>query len=191
MKSIMETPVFVGHKAIEEDLIDLFINRGKQLIIQEAGIQDKNSKEEKLAHDYSYRQTEVGFFPRGDVVETIVRAMVLNVNDNSYKCHLTDAENVQFGIYKEGHFYKAHRDYDPSCKQIRKLSVTVQLSDSHHYEGGDFKLWDFFGNEITKPEWRDKGTVLVFPSCLKHEVTPVTKGTRMSLVQWYIGPDWR
>ena len=187
MRQIMKTPVFVGHKALETRLVDMFIEQGKELVIQEAVVNQKDS----LLKDNSYRQTDVGFFPKGHAVESIIKALVANVNENSYKCHLDSYEQVQFGIYREGHFYKPHRDFDPSCPSLRKLSVTVQLSDSHHYEGGDFVLWDFFGNKVEDPKWRDKGTVLIFPSFLKHEVTPVTKGTRMSLVQWYIGPEWR
>ncbi|MAK80316.1 MAG: hypothetical protein CMJ17_00325 [Phenylobacterium sp.] len=187
MRHIMETPIFVGHKALDTKLVDMFIEKGKELVIQEAVV----NQEDSVLKDNSYRQTDVGFFPKGHMVETIIKALVTNVNDISYKCEITDAENIQFGIYREGYFYKPHRDFDPSCPNVRKLSVTVQLSDSHHYEGGDFRLWDFFGNEVADPKWRDKGTILIFPSCLKHEVTPVTKGTRMSLVQWYIGPEWR
>ena len=39
-------------------------------------------------------------------------------------------------------------------------------------------------------EIKNKGTIIVFPSVLLHTVTPVTKGTRHSLVQWFSGPDF-
>ena len=32
-----------------------------------------------------------------------------------------------------------------------------------------------------------QGSMIIFPSNLYHEVEPVTKGTRYSLVQWYKG----
>jgi PKHD-type hydroxylase len=70
----------------------------------------------------------------------------------------------------------------------RKLSVTVQLSDSDEYEGGNFE----FGEVETPPtECRQKGTVLVFPSYLQHRVSPVTSGVRKTLVAWFEGPTWR
>ena len=69
----------------------------------------------------------------------------------------------------------------------------VQLSHPDDYENGDFQIKNFYGNELTehKESLRNRGTVIVFPSFLEHQVTPVTKGTRYSLVQWYRGPDWR
>ena len=39
-------------------------------------------------------------------------------------------------------------------------------------------------------ETKNKGTIIVFPSMLLHKVTPVTKGIRHSLVQWFSGPDF-
>ena len=43
---------------------------------------------------------------------------------------------------------------------------------------------------VTQKEANAKGTVIVFPSAILHRVTPVTKGARYSLVQWYNGPDF-
>jgi PKHD-type hydroxylase len=37
---------------------------------------------------------------------------------------------------------------------------------------------------------RLQGTIIVFPSALFHRVTPVKRGRRYSLVQWYSGPDF-
>ena len=34
---------------------------------------------------------------------------------------------------------------------------------------------------------RELGTLIIFPSFLWHQVTPVTEGTRQSLVNWSIG----
>jgi PKHD-type hydroxylase len=65
--------------------------------------------------------------------------------------------------------------------------MTVQLSDPSEYEGGLFKIEN---QEI--PLWyREKGTVMVFPSYLRHRVEPVTRGVRRSLVAWFEGPRWR
>ena len=36
-----------------------------------------------------------------------------------------------------------------------------------------------------------KGSICVFPSFTHHRVSPVTKGKRLSLVQWNLGPEWR
>jgi len=70
----------------------------------------------------------------------------------------------------------------------RKISITVQLSDPDEYEGGDFEF--LIGKEIIKLP-RKKGCAIVFPSYFLHRVTPVTKGTRKSLVLWGSGQPFR
>ena len=38
---------------------------------------------------------------------------------------------------------------------------------------------------------KSKGTMIIFDSRIPHRVTPVTKGTRISLVAWMLGPKLR
>ena len=107
-----------------------------------------------------------------------------------------------FTKYKLNQFYDWHCDswnkpYDKpnepnSHGKIRKLSVTVSLSDETEYEGGDFEF-DFRSSDdgsnqpqICK-EIRPKGSIVVFPSFVWHRVKPVTSGTRYSLVIWNLG----
>ena len=40
-------------------------------------------------------------------------------------------------------------------------------------------------------EIRPQGSIIVFPSFIAHQVTPITKGTRYSLVLWCVGHPWR
>lgn len=71
----------------------------------------------------------------------------------------------------------------------RKLSISVQLSNPESYIGGKFE----FG-EVESPdpeEFGKQGSILIFPSYLRHRVTEVTEGTRYSLVSWVRGPRWR
>ena len=68
----------------------------------------------------------------------------------------------------------------------RKISVTVQLTDPQSYTGGDLE----FDALTTNADFRSKGTVVLFPSYLRHRVRPVTTGTRRALVAWFSGPRW-
>ncbi len=109
-------------------------------------------------------------------------------------------ESCQFTKYKLNQFYHWHCDaftkpYDcpakPEHGKIRKLSAVISLSDDDEYEGGDFQF-DFRNSDKGKnvrsvTEFRKKGSVIVFPSFIYHRVTPVTKGTRYSLVTWNLG----
>jgi predicted 2-oxoglutarate/Fe(II)-dependent dioxygenase YbiX len=81
--------------------------------------------------------------------------------------------------YKEGQFYRQHTD---SFKDSpRAVSCSFALNDD--YEGGE---WGFFNREkiIKVP----KGAVVMFPSnfMYPHEIMPVTKGTRYSIITWFI-----
>jgi len=113
-------------------------------------------------------------------------------NTNAFHVHVYKKADIQYTEYlssEQGH-YGLHHDIDWNSNNNfdRKLSVTVQLSDSTEYEGGDFTF-----SEVESPNQtsKDKGTVLVFPSYLQHKVTPVTKGERKSLVAWFEGPQWK
>ena len=105
----------------------------------------------------------------------------------------SDKELVQFGEYKTKAFYDWHSDtsWNPAVP-FRKLSVTVNLSNPKDYAGGNFEMKNVQGQELKMPigQIRKQGTVIVFPSFLKHRVTEVTRGTRYSLVQWLNGPDF-
>ena len=79
---------------------------------------------------------------------------------------------------------------------VRKLSVTISLTDSSLYEGGNLKFdlgenADVENRFIECTEIRPQGSIIVFPSYNIHQVTPVTKGTRYSLVIWYYGRPFR
>ena len=98
-----------------------------------------------------------------------------------------DKELAQISKYSVGEFYGEHRDFGTNDNSItRKLSLTVQLSDEDSYEGGDLI---FFNGSIKDKAPRGKGSVIVFDSRLFHEITPVIKGTRYSLVKWYHGDE--
>ena len=98
------------------------------------------------------------------------------------------AENLQFTEYKApDQHYTAHIDKTFN-DIVRKLSISVQLSDPSDYEGGDFSIINSSQEDIMKKE---QGTLIAFPSYSLHKVSPVTKGTRYSLVAWTTGPKFK
>lgn len=81
--------------------------------------------------------------------------------------------------YNEGQFYVQHTD--SFMKQPRAVSCSFALNDD--YEGGEFAFWDREKKVSLK-----KGSAILFPSnfMYPHEIMPVTKGTRYSIVTWFI-----
>ena len=97
-----------------------------------------------------------------------------------------DKELAQISKYSKGEYYKQHKDFGKNNHLTRKLSLTVQLSDENDYEGGDLLLYN---GSISDKLSRGKGSVIVFDSRVYHEITPVIKGIRYSLVKWYHGDE--
>jgi len=118
------------------------------------------------------------------------------------------SESCQFTKYTKGQFYDWHCDsWDrPYIRdnvnaidhgKIRKLSVTVTLSDPKEYKGGELEF-DFRNLDPDKKpnikkctEILPKGSLVVFPSFVWHRVCPVKKGSRYSLVIWNLGWPFR
>ena len=120
------------------------------------------------------------------------------------------SESMQFTQYKKGQYYDWHCDGwdkpyqrqqgDPSHGKVRKLSVTLTLSDPKEYKGGELEF-DFRDYD---PPLRDesqhlkkaieilpKGSIIVFPSFVWHRVKPVRQGVRYSLVSWHVGDPFK
>lgn len=97
--------------------------------------------------------------------------------------------NIQLARYDSSDrgFYNWHTDFADIAPR-RKISITVQLSRPEDYDGGDLEL--LFAVQPYRAE-KARGTMVAFPSFAVHRVTPVTRGTRWSLVAWIVGERWR
>lgn len=101
-------------------------------------------------------------------------------------------ENIQYTTYQAAEdvndHYGWHMDKGLLTQTPRKLSLVLQLSDADEYEGGELELWTTKGQILCE---KKKGLVYLFPSWLVHQVRPITKGTRRSLVIWVNGPKFK
>lgn len=111
-------------------------------------------------------------------------------NEEHFGYDIHGIERIQFAQYPAdilGH-YSAHVDTFPGT-EIRKLSLSIQLSNPEDYDGGVCEL--LFGDDKRIPLKSHRGAGLLFPSYFPHHVTPVTRGMRYSLVAWILGPQFR
>ena len=68
--------------------------------------------------------------------------------------------------------------------------VSVWCPTARQRRGGHGELELRFGKDpITIG--KERGLIALFPSYTMHRVTPVTKGTRYSLVAWVSGPAFK
>lgn len=110
-------------------------------------------------------------------------------NAQYYRFDLTGfGEKLQLTNYDQSDhgMYGWHQDFNAAIS--RKLSLVVQLSDPSEYEGGNLEILNG-ANPIAVRKQR--GLVVAFPSFTLHQVTPVVRGTRQSLVAWVSGPAFK
>jgi len=138
------------------------------------------------------RDSEVSWlYPNKDTEWVFKRLtdILVELNSRYFKFDIFGAtEGFQFTKYvaPTGHYGK-HTDCAFNTP-VRKLSFTLQLSDPNDYKGGNLCLYPQEEPVITN---RKQGFVTVFPSYVLHEVTPVTEGTRYSLVSWITGKPFK
>jgi SM-20-related protein len=117
----------------------------------------------------------------------------------SFGVELQACEGPRFLIYEEGDFFHPHRDtHDtevPEQMAARKVSATLPLNDQaaaptpDTYGGGALVFAGLVpglgdpGHGFSVP--LQAGTLLAFRSSTLHEVKPVTRGERYSVVTWF------
>ena len=124
-------------------------------------------------------------------VQELLWEYILEANKKTFHFDVINKSEIQFTEYRsdEGGKYDWHHDVNWNGQEglDRKLSISIQLSDKLDYEGGNFEF-----EEITSSmDFKEIGTIIIFPSYLRHRVTKVTLGTRRSLVAWFYGPNWK
>ena len=93
---------------------------------------------------------------------------------------------LKYDQAEAGHF-RWHADTTPS-DMTRKITLLVPMNAPDEYDGGELQFNQ--GGVVCSVD-QAPGRVYAFPSWLIHQVTPVTRGLRYSLVAWIRGPNWR
>ena len=166
------------------------------------------------AIDEAVRKT-IRLVPSAKTVERITAKLIeaRGVIAAHFGIELTKCEEPQLLRYGVGDFFVAHQDGNTGMmlserEQFRKVSVVIFLNrqspdcnsdDSPDHATDDSSLTDdsYSGGSLVFTEWRagrnrgqyslsaGPGTLVAFPAETTHEVTPVTAGTRYSIVSWY------
>lgn len=162
------------------------------------------------------RQSKVGWLSTDHWIGGFLWHYITKANNNNFHYDIShvDNESMQFTQYDVGEYYKWHCDWnlgdcyapragtqnhdtdgrvndfiEKNIEVCRKLSFSLQMSDETAYDGGDLEFEEVNGDTFSAP--KERGTMIIFDSRLKHRVTPVTRGRRESLVGWIVGPRWK
>ena len=166
-------------------------------MIVDAGHQQKPEKAlvgggPKGAHDTKKRVTTISWIPFAKLPEMYKQIenqlSIVNLNHFGFD-GVTLTEPAQFTEYPKGGFYDWHMDLNAFGQEgqnpIRKISMTLLLSDPKDFTGGDLMFSEMGDN---KPLPLKQGQAIFFASFLRHKVAPVKKGIRRSMVMWFGGP---
>ena len=195
--------------ALSPILCDQIIEYGNSLR-EETGV-TKGFENQKLDKNdlntlYLKRNSNIAWFD-GQWIYNKIHPFVQEANRRANWNFQWDwSEMIQFTKYGKEQHYGWHCDSNPKPYEekdgenqkgkIRKLSVTISLSDPHDYDGGNLEFdfrnqvdWEHDKEASIKEcfEIRPRGSIIVFPSFTWHRVKPVTRGTRYSLVCWNLG----
>ena len=144
------------------------------------------------AVDNNIRRSQVSWLDNNPNTKWVFEKLgyvVSQLNADYFRFDLTGfGETLQLTNYdqSENGMYGWHQDY--GAKVSRKLSLTVQLTDPSEYEGGNLQVMTT-GTPVNVRKQR--GLIVAFPSYVLHQVTPVTQGSRQSLVAWVSGPVFK
>ena len=172
----------------------------------------------ETGNEYYSRDCEVSWF-NDQWLYDLVWPYLLEANKESgWNWDIEWAEGFQFTKYTKDGLYNWHNDGgsdhhgkyikdneglpnpysdDPTFEgRVRKISMTMNLTDPKEYDGGKLKFdlskTHDSGIDIMEiEEINRKGSIVFFPSFMSHTITPITRGTRYSLVLWVLGQPWR
>ncbi|KIN63342.1 PKHD-type hydroxylase [Sulfitobacter noctilucicola] len=92
-----------------------------------------------------------------------------------------------FNKYEEAETFGSHIDnairVNPLTQERLRtdLSMTLFLSEPEDYDGGELLIEDHYGSQTVK---LPAGDMILYPATSLHEVTPVTRGVRVSSFFW-------
>lgn len=167
----------------------------QQLIESDHQLEAAVTRDQKVSPDI--RVSQVAWVsmqdPHSALYEKITGG-VIAANQKFWHFNLSGIETIQYTVYDSElsteSRYDWHQDDGFSTtwnNSIRKLSFVCLLSDPNDFEGGELQII-VDHNHTSLPQ--AQGKMLFFPSPTVHRVTPVTSGTRKTLVGWVRGPCW-
>jgi PKHD-type hydroxylase len=192
---------YVFPRVVNPDVCEQIVKDCKQNLLEKACVY--NYDKTAFRDDPKIRKTSINFIKDKDnKVNELAWHFLREANKLQFNYNLSYFQVVQFAEYKDGGFFNWHQDDSRinNSSEMRKLSLTLVLSDPNTFEGGELQFYngekpfqdmgEIKGEQVNK-DIQAQGTVIVFDSMDWHRVTPVTKGIRHSVVCWTVGPNFK
>ena len=201
--SIFDNCVYVFESILTpqecDDIVEYFKDKNKHPATtvdyvfkdKKGGTKENNFNNEKVRKGHVKFSRDIYDIPSG---EKLAMAME-HVSAETGIIIDQDLLDFQLGIYdNNGDHFDWHKDHMVGAstfnKKVRKLSGSLQLSDSDDYTGCNLEVrTDNTGRTLGCS--RAKGDFIVFPAWMNHRVTKLESGHRDALILWYRGPEFR
>jgi len=192
LQTLVDKPDFVfWNDYFPQNYIDKLLDIIEQQETEEALTNDSRSASNEI------RKSKIKFVIHPSFNDSNLRLICLETLFLIQKANIVYNFDIDFSDHivqltkysEQGSYYDWHKDSNILFRQHpeslqRKLSCTILLKEAK--EGGIFET------ELGTSGYNHKaGSVIVFPSFLKHMVTPVIRGERISIVSWTCGPEWK
>lgn len=175
-----DLPAFITAKILSPDECDALLKSLLELGAEKGQVYNTTVGKRKSTVSWVPKEKYAGLYH--SMYKTVLSA---NIAQYKFKIEFFK-EPMQFTRYtQEGDHYDWHKDLGPGINSLRKLSFSLQLSDPDSYTGGDLEIFGY-----PQIKFRDKGTMIIFPSYEQHRVTPIVSGCRYTLVGWVSGQSF-
>lgn len=176
---------------LSEKFCNLICDIAKKYPEKEGGIYqtndiNKEARSSTIRWINEYRHPEINFILNAYVNDCNLKYFGFDISYGPSAFQYTEYD----GNRKDHFNWHIDSTYDNNLISDRKLSLCILLNDPWEYEGGIFCLKNV-EPKFESEKYKEKGSMVIFPSYCSHCVTPVTKGIRKSLVIWYNGPRFR
>lgn len=191
MHQIVKNSYYSFKSGITKEISEVIQNSFDESLAKKSTVYSKN----KLEVTSSIRECKNFWIPNTHWISGMMFHFVNVANQINFNFDLEMwCGDIQYTIYEgSGTYYDWHSDFSPDFNNdfVRKLSISLMLSSSDDYEGGELELDMGKGDNVNAKFKLDVGDLVIFPSNMWHKVNPITSGKRVCLVGWFGGPPFK
>lgn len=173
------SPFWHWSNALPETLLDLARQEMDELPLERGKLHGA-----KVASDEVRKSDVLMLAPNHWLCGILFNYAVLANQEAGWGRSISTPQTVQFAKYAVGDHYNWHADTHllAASPVSRKITSICLLSHKDEFEGGILEIEGY-----NKTIELDYGSVIAFPSVLRHRVSPVTRGERRSATCWALG----
>lgn len=166
-------------------LIDFYHTNGGQA----SGFMREVNGKTVVILDQSFKKRKDVLIEEPALLEQINTLMLRRIKPEiakAFQFNITRFERYLIACYEatQQGFFNRHRDNTTRGTAHRRFAMTLNLNTGE-YEGGCLRFPEY-GTQLYRP---DVGEAVIFSCSLAHEATPVTSGTRYTLLSFFYNDE--